>query len=702
MAFFQAQHVWVEEAGDGVATLVLDAPGKANHLNRTVLEELDQALIRIEAEPRFQLCVLSSKKTSSFCHGAAAAAFKDLQTPDAWEAFSALGQRVCDRLTQLRTPTVALIAGACLGGGLELALACDWRVAVDKPVTQLGFTELEWGLAPSWGGIGRILHLAGLERGLHMLLGDKKLSAREAQRWGLVDELVKADSSEPPLCVRQARKRTAADRPRRTWRQRLLESIPWGRRLMLRAAERVLRRRVPDDMPAPWELLAAIRVHIQHGDAAAKEHVHAAMGRLGTSAACRNLLRLKLLHEERRAADAALPRPKNIGILGATPLALHLATQAAVKGCHVVLREKDELTLGMASLRLVKTLQDEVTHGAMTEEMFKSNVNRIRPTVSWKGFDELELVIDATHGAVEAEQRLLRELESQVPPEAVIACVRPWRALAGWQPLLHQPGRAVGMHFPPPVGRSPLVEVLAAPATSEHAIRCVRGFAAMLGKTTVVAQEPSGGLVQRVVGAGINEALHLLHEGHPPERLEHAMHRFGMVYGLLELVDWLGVDEIVLSADRLSSALGESAAEHPVVQHLIEQRWLGVKSGIGFYRHRGSTQTPNRALSRWLRRSFAQKMTPMSAAEHQKHVQMRLIGRMVNEAFRCLGDGVVSSSVEIDLALMLVGWAPHRGGPCRYAEQTGYAATVEMLEQLAQRHGPRYAACSTLRRMSNS
>lgn len=700
MAWFQAQHLWVEEAADGIAALVLDGPGKRNHLDAIILGEIEQALTAVEAESRFRVCVLRSKKGGSFCHGVSAATFAGLQAPADWEALRAQGERTCDRLSQLRIPTVALIAGGCWGAGFELALACDWRVALDKPGTQLGFTELDWGLIPGWGRIRRVLRLAGLQRSLHLLLGGKKLSAREALAWGLVDDVVDEGAETPPDLMQHAGKRDPGERPRRTWRQWLTESVGWGRRLVLRGAERVLRRRLPDDMPAPWEMLGAIRAEIERGPEAGREQVRGALSRLAGHPACRNLLRLQVLRDAQRGAEALTARPRHIGILGATPLALHLAAQAAVKGCHVVLREKDEMTLGIATLRLVQTLQSDAARGAISQDQFTDNINRIRPTITWKDFDTVELVIDATTGGIEAEEQLVRELEGHVRPEAVIAILQSWRELAAWQRLLQHPQRVVGMHFPAPVGRAPLVEVLIAPTTNEYAKRCVQGFAAMLGKVAIVALESSGGLIQRVLCGGFAEALHLLEEGVSPERIEQAMQRFGMVYTPLEHLDLMGIDEFVLVARRLAPALGEDVAEHPIVRHMLEQRWLGMKTGVGFYRHRGAARTPHRAMSSWLRRSFAGKATPLSNAEQKKLVQQRAVGRMVNAAFRCLDDGTVANADQVDMALMLAGWAPHRGGPCRYTEQIGYAAMVASLDELAAQHGERFTPAAGLRRLA--
>ena len=572
-------------------------------------------------------------------------------------------------------------------------------MALDNPGTQLGITELDLGLIPSWGHIGRVVHMAGLQRSLHILLGGKKLSAREALAWGLVDDVVRDNAESPPDLMQQAAKRDA-QRPRRTWRQWLTESVGWTRRLVLRGAERVLRRRLPDDMPAPWELLGAIRAETERGAEAGRDHVRAALPKLAASAACRNLLRVQVLRDAQLGADAATQRPKRIGILGATPLALHLAAQAAVKGCHVLLREKDEMTLGMITLRLVQTLQNDALKAGISQDQFTDNVNRIRPTIKWKDFDTVELVVDAMAGGMEVDERLVRELEEHIRPETVIATVQPWRELAAWQRLLRNPQRVIGVHFPAPVGRAPLIEVLSGPDTGESAKRCVQGFAAMLGKVATAALEPSGGVINRVLCSGFAEALHLLAEGIAPERVEQAMQRFGMVYTPLEHLDQMGLDEFALIARRLEPALGEAVAEHPVVRHMLDQRWLGMKTVVGFYRHLATKRTEHRPLASWLRRTFASKATPMSTAEQRKVVQARIVGRMVNEAFRCLDERIVESADQVDLALMLAGWAPHRGGPCKYGEQTGYPAVVASLEELARQHGKRFEPAAGLRRLA--
>lgn len=700
MALFQTQHLWVAEAAEGVAELVLDGPDKVNHLDRGVLEEIEQALTKIENEPRFQLCVLRSKKGASFCHGVEAATWSQLATPDDWNSFCALGQQICNRLSKSRMPTVALLGGACLGGGLELALACDWRVALDTPHTLLGFTELDLGLLPAWGGIARLPRLVSLERSLQLLLGGKKLPARAALGWGLVDDIATDDN--PAEILQRTQKRDPEQRPKRSWRQRVQEFSGWGRRLLVRGAERVLQRRLPDDMPAPWEMLALLRAAVSSGTGADDAASRAALLLLAETPASRNLVRLQVLREAHRVAAAEAPRPKTIGILGTTPLALHLAAQAAVKGRDVGLKVADELTLGMAVLQLVKTLEEDVKRGAISVDQYRENVNRIRPTVAWKNLGEANVVIDADSGGREAKRNLIKELERQVSHETVIAVMQPWLHVAELQNGMERPERLLGMHWPAPVGRAPLVEVLATSATNDAAVQAARGLASLLGRIPIVAQEASGGAVNRIWCAGIDESLRLLQEGIAAERAEQAMRRFGMVYSPLEYLDLMGVEEYTLVNRRLESASGQAGADDPIVTHLLERRWLGVKTGVGFYRHAHGKLTPHRALDRWLRRSFAERATPMSKADQKKLVQERLVGRMVNESFRCLDDGVMNTNGDVDLAMMLTGWAPHRGGPCRYAEQIGYGVLVALLEQLTQQGGERYEPAPGLRRLAQT
>ncbi len=258
MAYFQTENLWINRHPDGVAELTLDVPGgKVNTLTPSVLADLDRALTRVADDPDFRFLVIRTGKTASFFAGPPPHVLAGM-TPDDFGLLSAQGQDLCNKLANLRLPSLAVISGGCLGGGLDLALACDYRLALNKRTTIFGFPDLELGLIPMWGGTRRLVNLVGLERGLQMLLGSRRLLPPAAKTWGLVDEVT--DEASPPLAdfLSRPKRGPRLGLPLRTWRQKITESTGWGRRLLLRGAERLLRRRLPDDMPAPWLALETV------------------------------------------------------------------------------------------------------------------------------------------------------------------------------------------------------------------------------------------------------------------------------------------------------------------------------------------------------------------------------------------------------------------------------------------------------------
>jgi 3-hydroxyacyl-CoA dehydrogenase/enoyl-CoA hydratase/3-hydroxybutyryl-CoA epimerase len=671
MALFQTKSLWIQEVADHIAGVVLDPPGKTNLLDAGVLRDLEQALVALEAEPRFQVAVLRSNKAGSFCHGTDPLYWAGLDDPEAFREYTELGQRVCAKLAGLRVPTVAMLSGTCLGSGLELALACDWRIAIDRPDTSLGFGEIEIGLIPSFGGIGRLLRLTGLQRALQMVLGGRKLGAREARAWGLVDDLVKDASDEPPALLLEARKRDLSGRPKRTWRQWFSESTGWGRRLILRGAERVLRQRLPDDMPAPWEALELIRSHVAHGPGSTLVQARDAMMRLGQSPAFKNLAHLHQLREQHQTTAKIAAAPQHLAVLGSSGLAVQLALQTVTRGLNVVLRENDEMTLGVTVLHLVRILQEDVRRGSLTPADYTKQINSILPTVSWKNFDAVDLVIDASPGDADAKPRWFSLLEEHVSPSALLIATGAESAIARIQETLKQPERCAGFYFPPPAGRALVAEVIAGPATSTATTQTLQAWAAESGKTAIVVKGTPGGIIQRVWAPGLYEAVLLLGEGFTPERVEQALRRFGMPEGPLELLDQLGLDEFVRLAQRLQPVWPNAVADNILLRAMLERRWLGVKSGNGFYVRRHGKKTLRGGLPV---PAPTAPSSGLSVADQQEKIRSRVVGVMVNEALRCLAERIVASAEELDLAMVLSGWAPHRGGPLRFAAAHGEQA----------------------------
>ncbi|HTU93545.1 MAG TPA: 3-hydroxyacyl-CoA dehydrogenase NAD-binding domain-containing protein, partial [Gemmataceae bacterium] len=506
MQLFQSATLVVERDSDGAVALILDVSGRGvNVFNRQVMSDLDAALDAVAAS-KAPLLVVRSGKKSGFVAGADLHEFLGIQDAASAEAISAAGQKLFDKLAALPMPTIAAVSGACLGGGLEFALACDYRLVFDKPSTQLGLPEVELGLLPGWGGTQRLPRIIGLERALRVILDRKRLSATEAFRWGLADAIA---ATEAELRDRfalltgralGAGKRQLSGLPLRTWRQRILESNPLGRRILFKATERMMRRRVWDDMPAPYEALEAIRTGINDGMTAGLAYERGAAGRLAVSTACRNLIALffqtqksdKLPEELRGATPAEVRR---VGVVGAGTMGAGIAQLAAFKGCKVVVQEVSQAALDAGLERIKGLFRKAVERRLLTEPESVERLAAIQGTLKWEGFDNVDVVVEAALEDLEAKKAVFRELEARTRPATVLATNTSSLPVERLQEGLSHPRRVAGMHFFNPVHKMPLVEVARAPTSSDAALATLAQWAIHLGKTPVVVRDSPGFVV---------------------------------------------------------------------------------------------------------------------------------------------------------------------------------------------------------------
>jgi 3-hydroxyacyl-CoA dehydrogenase/enoyl-CoA hydratase/3-hydroxybutyryl-CoA epimerase len=707
-SFFSADNLRIEQAADGVAFLWLDVPNRTlNVLGRPVLADLDRALGAVAAEPSIRVLVVRSAKPAGFLAGADLHEFTAVRTAKDAVALSAAGQRLFDKVADLRVPVVAVVHGPCLGGGLEFALACDYRLMVDRPTTQIGLPEIELGLLPGWGGTQRLPRVIGLERALQIILAGRRLGARDALRWGLADAVAPEpdlDAEVRGLTERAAAggKRTRAGLPLRTWRQRLLESNPLGRRVLFAGAERLLRRRVPDDMPAPHEALEAVRVGLARGLPAGLAREREAIAALAFTPACRNLVGLFFARERARklpaeARQAAQQRVRKVGIVGAGTMGAGIAQLAALRGHAVVIQEVNEAALGTGILKIDALFRKAVERRLLSEEERRRRLASIQGTVSWEGFDDVDVVVEAALEDLEVKRAVFRELEERTPPTAVLATNTSSLPVRQLQEGMARPGRVAGLHFFNPVHKMHLVEVARAPATEPAAAELLAHWAIVLGKTPVAVRDSPGFVVNRVLMPYLNEAVLLVAEGMGVEEVDRLMVRFGMPMGPLELLDQVGLDVAAHIARSVQPAFGDRFPPNPAFARMAEQGWLGHKSRWGFYRYRGRRRTVNEAAVVLLRDGARPVANPPGQARD------RLVLGMVNEAALCLEERLTDGAGAIDLAMVLgTGWAPHRGGPLHYADDRGPGEVARALTGLAGQFGPRFEPCAELRGHADS
>ncbi len=713
MPLFRSETVEVDRDVDGSLHLSIDVPGRpVNVFNRQVLAELEEALDAISGAARTTVLVVRSGKKSGFFAGADLHELQEVRDAEAAQAVSAAGQKVFDKLAALPMPTMAAISGPCLGGGLEFALACDYRLVFDRGNTQLGLPEVELGLIPAWGGTQRLMRVMGLERALRMILLRKRLEAREALAWGLADAIAATESELreqfSALAMRAIGqgKRDRRRLPLRTWRQRLLESTPLGRRAILRATQRVLRRRVPDDMPAPFEALQAMRVGLAQGFEAGLAFERAAAGRLALSPACRNLVGLFLQGEQAKKLPKELAKQaaevQRVGIIGAGIMGAGIAQLAALNGCEVFVREVNSAALQAGRGRVEELLDRAVGRRLLSAEEARQRLAAIHWTLEWEGFDRVDAVVEAAVEDLAIKQEVFRELVRCTPPRAVLATNTSSLSVASLQEGMPQPGRMAGMHFFNPVHKMPLVEVVQGPDTAPAAVATLARFAVRLGKTPVLVRDGPGFVVNRILMPYLNEAVLLVAEGMAIEQVDRVMKRFGMMAGPLEVLDQVGLDVAAHVASSMGPAMAARFGSNPAFEQMRAAGWLGQKSGQGFYVYRGKKQSPHAAVQALLRTATA-AASALPPAARLAEARERMVLLSVNEAAAVLAEGLTADAATIDLAMVLgTGWAPHRGGPLRYADDRGPAEVVRALEGLRTRHGQRFEPCAELRRRAEA
>jgi 3-hydroxyacyl-CoA dehydrogenase/enoyl-CoA hydratase/3-hydroxybutyryl-CoA epimerase len=711
MTIFKTANLQVERNGD-FGHLWLDVQDRPfNVFGRQVIADMHAALDAVEAESAIKYLFFGSRKASGFLAGADIQEFTTIKTAAEAMEMTAQGQKLMNRVANLRMPTRAVIYGPCLGGGLEFALACDYRSIIDLPSTQVGLPEIELGLVPGWGGTQRLPRVIGLEPALQVILQRKRLNAREAKVWGLVDAYhTKLDEREcyGEIDLSKAHKQPKAGLPLRTWRQKLLESTSLGRMIIFSAAADIVKKKTPEDMPAPAEALECIRVGLSQGIEAGLKREREAIGRLATTTASRNLVTIFFLmmnaKKTEKGDDEGEKPCKKIGVVGAGTMGAGIAQLALVKGYDVVVQEVNDAALAAGMKKIEDLLNKAAERRVLSPEEARKKIASVGRTTTWEGFENVDIAIEAAIEDLDKKRALFRAMDERCRPDAVLATNTSSLSVRQLQEGLKHPERVAGLHFFNPVHKMPLVEVVRAPSTDERVVSLLVNFAAAAGKTPVVCGDSPGFIVNRILTPYLNEAGTLLGEGLPVEAIDRTMKKFGMPMGPLELLDQVGLDVAAHVSKSVAPAFGERLKPHPALPRLGEMGCLGQKAGKGFYIYGGKKKKVNTEALAKLSAELGMKVAEGRVSpERVREARERMVCLMVNEAAMCLGEGLAERADVIDLAMVFgTGWAPHRGGPLRYADDRGVREIIKVMEQLAARLGPRFEPCEELRRRAES
>ena len=651
---------------DRVAWLTFDKPGaSANALSRAAMMELNDRLGEVEQAKPAGLVIVSAK--SGFIAGADVSEFGLVKTPA--EAVPSIrdAHRVLDRLEKLPCATVAAINGYCLGGGLELALACRHRVCADDPKVTLGLPEVMLGIHPGFGGTVRSVQLVGVTTAMDMMLTGKNLRPDKALKAGLVDEVV------PAARLREAARQLALHpkpRARAPLAQRLL-SLPVVRGFIApKIEQQVARRARKEHYPAPYAIVDLWRRHGANPRTAYEAEAQS-VARLVCTQTARNLVRVFFLQERLKGLGGKeIPAGGHVHVVGAGVMGGDIAAWCAVRGFTVTLQDR-ALEFVQPALERARNFFEKRSKvpGKAAETMA-----RLTADVEGQGVARADVVIEAIFENADAKRDLYAKLEPRMQPQAVLATNTSSLMLEPLAAGLAQPGRLVGLHFFNPVAQMPLVEVIESGATDPTVRAAALAFTRAIDKLPLPCRSSPGFLVNRVLMPYMTEAMIAAQEGVPLAKIDEVAVRFGMPMGPIELADIVGLDVCLHVGRILSAAFGGAAPD--AVAPLVQDGKLGRKSGQGLYEWRDGKPV---------------KPAAPPSASIPDDLEDRLMLAMVNEAMAVLREGVVADADLIDAGVIFgSGFAPFRGGPLRYARERGVAEVVARLEALAARHGERF------------
>jgi 3-hydroxyacyl-CoA dehydrogenase / enoyl-CoA hydratase / 3-hydroxybutyryl-CoA epimerase len=690
---------------NGIAVISFDLPGEpVNKLTAAVRVELEALLIGFRDDPSTRAIVLISGKPDNFIAGADIEEFTALTSQDAAERLSFEGQETVSRVETLQKPVVAAIHGACLGGGLELALACHYRIATDHPKTQLGLPEVQLGLIPGAGGCQRLPRLIGARAALDMILTGKSERASKALRLGLVDEIV-------PKSILREVGIAAADRlarqglPDRSHNSGmadlLLDRTSAGRRLVYRAARKQVLKRTGGHYPAPLAALEAVQAGLERGIPAGLAEEHRAFGELAVGNVSRKLVQIFFATNALKKDDGvppgtATPRQiRRLGIVGSGFMGSGIAGTAVLNvEVDTRLKDSDLDRVGKGLKAATRFLTERLEKRRLTRPQYERLTALLSGSADYSGFQRADLVIEAVFEDLDTKRRVLAEVEALIRPEAIFATNTSTIPIRQIAENARRPERVLGMHFFSPVERMPLLEIIPTAATSPDTVVTAVRFGRRMGKTVIVVADRPGFWVNRILSPYLNEAGHLLQEGVPIELIDSTMTRFGFPVGPVALLDQVGLDVAEKAGNVMHEAFGERMKPAGVLGRMLGATRLGRKNGRGFYRYKEGHKA---GVDKGVYALLGVRLTDADASL----VQRRLVYAMLNEAAMACAENVVRSARDADIgAIFGIGFPAFRGGPLRMIDDVGAGRVVETLYQLQEQYGERFRPAPSLLEIS--
>jgi 3-hydroxyacyl-CoA dehydrogenase / enoyl-CoA hydratase / 3-hydroxybutyryl-CoA epimerase len=717
----EAQQGFTYKVEDGVAVITIDQQGEpVNTLSPEAGTAFELLLGHAEKDPSVKAVVFTSGKKDNFVAGAKIDFLQTIKTAAEATEVSRKAQEGFDRLDAFPKPVVAAIHGACLGGGLEWALACDYRIATDSPKTQLGLPEVQLGLLPGAGGTQRLPALIGIQAALDLILAGKTLKPSKAKRLGVVDEVVPVPILRT-VALQRARELSAGalkvERPhgqrlkgvaarskkglasmfqsladRELWAEVALEANPLGRRLLFDQARKQLLKKTRGKYPAPEKALEAIRVGAESGRKAGLEAEARLFGELVVSDVSKRLVEIffatTALKKENGTSDPSVkPREvKKIGVLGGGLMGGGIAyVSAALQGVPVRVKDKDDAGVGRALKQVQSVMDERVKRRSLTWREAAAKQALITAGTDYSGFKNVDIVIEAVFEDLKLKHRVIAETEAVTREDCIFASNTSSLPITELAKGSKRPEQVIGMHYFSPVHKMPLLEIITHQGTADWVTATCVEVGRKQGKTVIVVNDGVGFYTSRILAPYMNEAAYLLAEGADIAELDKALVEFGFPVGPITLLDEVGIDVAHKVGPIMEAAFGKRLAAPRTLEKIIQDGRLGRKNQKGFYTYTGKKKEVDASVYALLPGGADRKRFDRAEMAERCALQM------VNEAIRCLGEGILRSPRDGDVgAIFGLGFPPFLGGPFRYADSLTPVVLLKRLEHYHDKYGERF------------